>query len=69
MRDLSLERHSPIKDRPTQQCQPTMTNGRARPTQPPAIPQDYYNPMTNHLNPGMRKKILSLTGKEQKHSY
>lgn len=61
MRDLSLERHSPIKDRPTQQqqqqqCQPTMTNGRARPTQPPAIPQDYYGTMTNHLNPGIRKR-------------
>lgn len=60
VRDLSLERHSPMKDRPSQQPQlhPTMTNGRIRATQPPAVPQDYYGIITNHLNPGKTERFF-----------
>lgn len=49
VRDLSLERNSPMKERSSQQPQihPTMTNGRIR-----AIPQDYYGIIPNHLNSG-----------------
>ncbi|UJR30738.1 hypothetical protein I4U23_018258 [Adineta vaga] len=54
IRDLSLERHSPMRE---QNYQSTMhnniANGRIKPTQPPTVPLDYYGTMmTNRSNPG-----------------
>jgi hypothetical protein len=53
MRDLSLERHSPMNEQQSQQNQLTTNNGRVRPTQPSAVPQDYYGTITNRLSPGI----------------
>ena len=47
VRDLSLERHSPMKEQPY-----ASINGRAKPTPPPSIPQDYYGTLTNRASPG-----------------
>ena len=50
MRDLSLERHPPINE-PLYQS----SSARAKPTPPPAVPQDYYGTLTNRSNTGSNR--------------
>ncbi|CAF1603274.1 unnamed protein product, partial [Adineta ricciae] len=64
IRDLSLERHSPMRE---QHYQSTMSNnlvnGRVKPTQPPVAPADYYGTMTNRLStdePNQRLRSSTL---------
>ncbi|CAF0921030.1 unnamed protein product [Rotaria sordida] len=51
MRDLSLERYSPMREQHYQSTLSNISNGRIKPTQPPTVPQDYYGTMTNRLSP------------------
>ena len=52
IRDLSLERPPSIKE------QPHLNNGRAKPTQPPSVPQDYYGTINTRLSPGTQATTI-----------
>ncbi|CAF3463734.1 unnamed protein product [Rotaria sp. Silwood1] len=52
IRDLSLERYSPMREQHYQSTLSNISNGRVKPTQPPTVPQDYYGTITNRLSPG-----------------
>ncbi len=52
IRDLSLERYSPMRDQIYQSTMSNISNGRVKPTQPPTVPQDYYGTITNRPNSG-----------------
>jgi len=52
IRDLSIERRSPMREQ-QQHYQTMMTNisnGRIKPTQPPTVPQDYYGTISNRTS-------------------
>ena len=60
MRDLSLERHLPMREQHYQSHTSTISNGRVKPTQPPTVPQDYYGTMMNPMSPGTGLILLVL---------
>lgn len=60
IRDLSLERHSPMREQMYQSTINYSANGRAKPTQPPSIPQDYYGTITHRLSPGTSSRLSRL---------
>ena len=60
MRDLSLERHLPMREQHYQSHISTISNGRVKPTQPPTVPQDYYGTMMNLISPGTRLILLAF---------
>ena len=68
MRDLSLERYSPMREQHYQSTISNISNGRVKPTQPPTVPQDYFNKNKSRLSPGriniLLIEIISLDIKE-----
>nr|AMP82809.1 MTSS1-like protein A-like protein [Adineta vaga complex sp. C JFF-2016] len=59
IRDLSLERHSPMREQHYQSTMNNISNGRIKPTQPPTVPADYYGTMTNRSSPGRIRDFSS----------
>ncbi len=64
IRDLSLERHLPMREQHYQTIMSNISNGRVKPTQPPTVPQDYYGTIKNRLSSG--RMILSKGYQSQK---
>ncbi|CAF2134158.1 unnamed protein product [Rotaria magnacalcarata] len=58
IRDLSLERYSPMREQHYQSTLSNISNGRAKPTQPPTVPPDYYGTIGNRLSPEDTNKRL-----------
>ena len=52
IRDLSLERRSPLREAIYQSTSNYSSTLRAKPTQPPTVPVDYYGTISNRLGPG-----------------
>ncbi|CAF0963739.1 unnamed protein product [Adineta steineri] len=62
IRDLSLERHSPMREQHYQSTMNNITNGRVKPTQPPTVPSDYYSTMTSRHSPeDINQRLRSST--------
>ncbi|CAF2498378.1 unnamed protein product [Rotaria sp. Silwood2] len=62
MRDLSLERYSPMREQHYQSTLSNISNGRVKPTQPPTVPQNYYGTITNRLSPeDINQRLRSST--------
>ena len=58
IRDLSLERYSPMREQYYQSTISNISNGRVKPTQPPTVPKDYYSTNKSRLSPGRINILL-----------
>lgn len=58
MRDLSLERHPPMREQLYQSTINYSAYGRAKPTLPPQVPADYYGSISNRFSSGMSRSIF-----------
>ena len=64
MRDLSLERHPPMREQIYQSTINYSAYGRAKPTLPPQVPTEYYGTISNRFSSGMCLLIWSLLSNE-----
>ena len=58
IRDLSLERYSPMREQHYQSTISNISNGRVKPTLPPTVPQEYYGTINSRLSSGRRSFLL-----------